>query len=480
MARLRKLLVVVPGIGGSVLEAPDGSAAWQLTCGSLGGALVRPGQLAVDYAPQLRAVHLVRSFTALGPLLSLTGYQNLVGSITGFFDRSTVHVHRKGLPVRAGTDVLLFPYDFRRSITEAAAELADAVGQALGDTTPSARVGRVIVVAHSLGGLVARYWAAVAGGHRVCRAIITLGTPHRGAPKALDWLVNGAGVGPLRHPALTGALRTWPSLYELLPQYPAVWNAAAGREVELTVLPDRLELAAYAPRFAAEAARARRVHDDLYTAWQEIPGPAIEVAPYFGRGHPTTNEATLTAEGVLRFTKRDPAWRTNVGWRGDGTVPALCAIPRDLGEDPLSWRELPDRHGALAGTSGFLDLVRSLCGEPLPTRGTNGATQRRMGLDVDDVVPAGLPVPLGAQVYPRPYGVRATVLRGVAPFDVVDRAALEPVGDGWCAELSRLPAGRFTVRVDADVADGKPLTRQADVVALDADAEAQALEADAG
>jgi hypothetical protein len=26
--------------------------------------------------------------------------------------------------------------------------------------------------------------------------LITVGTPHRGAPKALDWLVNGVRVGP--------------------------------------------------------------------------------------------------------------------------------------------------------------------------------------------------------------------------------------------------------------------------------------------
>ena len=43
----------------------------------------------------------------------------------------------------------------------------------------------MIVVAHSMGGLVARYWMGPLGGWRVCRALITLGTPHRGAPKAL-------------------------------------------------------------------------------------------------------------------------------------------------------------------------------------------------------------------------------------------------------------------------------------------------------
>ena len=54
---------------------------------------------------------------------------------------------------------------------------------------------KVIVIAHSMGGLVARWWLTALGGHRVCRALITVGTPHRGAPKSVDWVVNGVRLG---------------------------------------------------------------------------------------------------------------------------------------------------------------------------------------------------------------------------------------------------------------------------------------------
>jgi hypothetical protein len=56
------------------------------------------------------------------------------------------------------------------------------------------------------------------GGAQYTRAIITLGTPHRGAAVALDKLVNGRW-GPF---SLRRSLRSMPSVYELLPLYPLV------------------------------------------------------------------------------------------------------------------------------------------------------------------------------------------------------------------------------------------------------------------
>lgn len=105
---------------------------------------------------------------------------------------------------------------------------------------PEAREKRVIVVAHSLGGLVARYWAGVLDGWRMCRAVITLGTPHRGGPKALDVLANGVRIGPVALDGTTAVLREWPSVAELLPRYPAVWD----QSTDLARYPHELPLPA--------------------------------------------------------------------------------------------------------------------------------------------------------------------------------------------------------------------------------------------
>ncbi|WP_394619078.1 esterase/lipase family protein [Lentzea sp. JNUCC 0626] len=100
--------------------------------------------------------------------------------------------------------------------------MRDVVEARLRDLTPDARRERVIVIGHSMGGLVARYWLGPLDGAADCAALITVGTPHGGAPKALDWLVNGVKFGPKRFSALTALLRNWPSAYDLLPRYPAI------------------------------------------------------------------------------------------------------------------------------------------------------------------------------------------------------------------------------------------------------------------
>ena len=58
------------------------------------------------------------------------------------------------------------PYDFRRSITEAAERLDAVVCAHLGDASEAERAGRVIVVGHSMGGLVARVWMGLWAGGR--------------------------------------------------------------------------------------------------------------------------------------------------------------------------------------------------------------------------------------------------------------------------------------------------------------------------
>ncbi|MBI5512206.1 MAG: alpha/beta fold hydrolase [Deltaproteobacteria bacterium] len=56
----------------------------------------------------------------------------------------------------------------------------------LGERIEEARAGGpVVVVAHSLGGLVARYYAQILGGR--VDALVALATPHHGTPRARGW-----------------------------------------------------------------------------------------------------------------------------------------------------------------------------------------------------------------------------------------------------------------------------------------------------
>jgi hypothetical protein len=236
VARLRHLVVVLPGIGGSVLGQPGADIArsrarYDLTGTALTRLVAVPGTLDVERFPDLVPTGLVRDFTALAPLWTLPGYQRLRLHLHNTFpDRETTVLvdtyTTDEKPIHHDTDVLLVPYDFRQSVVAASERLGAAVNAALKQRPRPALDRPVIVIAHSMGGLVARHWIAVGEGWKRCTALITLGTPYRGAPKAVDWLVNGAGRPGLRHPGLTAVIRRWPSMYELLPQY----EAGVGRD----------------------------------------------------------------------------------------------------------------------------------------------------------------------------------------------------------------------------------------------------------
>lgn len=459
MQRLRDLVVVVPGIGGSRLTLPNGEV-FGLDGKGIATAIIRPSTLDLHRFPELEPSDLIRTFRVLGPKLTVHGYNNLHAALTTNFRDVVTHVHRRGVPIPTGTDVLLFPYDFRCSVRDAAERLAAAVHQAL--VGESRR--RVVVLAHSMGGLVARYWIGPLGGWSVCRALITLGTPHRGAPKAIDWLVRGPGAGALRHPSVRTVLRQWPSLYELLPQYPAVWDESAGREVELTALrPSR-----YAAQFATMAAAGRTTHEDIATAWADIPPDRMpDVVPYFGRGHGTPNEVVLRRDGTLDVLKRDPHWRGNVGWTGDGTVPALSAIPRELGETRAVWRGLRDRHGPMAHTPSMIELLKSYAGEALPTRGSERPAGPWLGLDFEEIVPAGEETQVGLTIQPDGTGA-ADVRLTLAPA-VVPPITLSGTGEVWTATLPPLAAGRYRLDFEARQVGGpESVYASADLVVLDA------------
>jgi pimeloyl-ACP methyl ester carboxylesterase len=114
-----------------------------------------------------------------------------------------------------------FPYDWRLDNRIHARRLAALVEDRLHEWrrhsgNPQARV---ILVAHSMGGLIARHYLEVLEGWRSCRALITFGTPYRGSLNALNFLANGYKK---LFVDLTAAMRSFPSVHQLLPIYKAL------------------------------------------------------------------------------------------------------------------------------------------------------------------------------------------------------------------------------------------------------------------
>ncbi len=256
--RLKHLVVVLPGILGSELADANGRTVWGPSLWSIvRNAGMNPSVLSLEENPLLTPVALLSTITVVPPVLRVPGYDVLIDNIKRTFADVQVDTARPGWEPRTGTDVLLVPYDFRTGIVSAAEYVHDRVAEQL--AVQSDR--KVIVVGHSMGGLVARYWLGCLDSSPSCEVLITLGTPHGGAPKALDVLANGFQLKGKRFRGLTDIARGWPSVFDLLPRYPAVAVSGGDKQYpyELDALA-KLEL-------TDNARRAYDVHRDIDSGW---------------------------------------------------------------------------------------------------------------------------------------------------------------------------------------------------------------------
>jgi pimeloyl-ACP methyl ester carboxylesterase len=394
--RLRHLVLVVPGVLGSVLSDVNGGVAWGAGLGDLARTMRWPSALSLAEHPGLVPSGLLPTIKLIPPFV-VPGYDQLVRRIGAAFDRVQVDLACPGRNRNLSADVVLYPYDFRIGVPAAAEQLKAEIGIRLGGLPVAARRRRVIVVAHSLGGLVARYWLGPLGGWPDCRALITVATPHRGVPKALDWLLNGVRVKNVLLRSVTEVLQEWPSSYDLLPSYPAVLSQAQPTRMARALRP--LELDAIAgSQLGPRVRRAAQTSDEITAAWAALGerSDTPDVIAVLSRRHPTPNRAVLVG-GQLFVTRADPEWLPHCGWRGDGTVPASSAIPAEFDGTQGRLREVSDRHQAMASSSAIIDILRwyARSGETSPADGCPGLlvteppAPARLDLELDEIAPVG-------------------------------------------------------------------------------------------
>jgi len=456
-AKRKHLVVVVPGIGGSVLERA-GDVAWDAGLGSVARLGLAAHRLSLEEAPMLRPAGLIRSKAVLPGWTVLCGYDRLMAALS----RLPGTVVDEGHPERRvpGANVVAFPYDFRKSIVDAATRLAADVMERLSGLSEPEQAGRVIVVAHSMGGLVARYWLGPLGGWRKCRALITLGTPHRGAPKALKWLVDGVKVGGVEWPGVTKLFRGWPSVAELLPRYPAVQDVRTRTALYPYELP--------VPWLRPAAREAYAVHSDIEAAWEKVPPSGPEVVPRIGWSHDTLDAAFWDGKR-LTVRKERPQWLAAPGWEndaGDGTVPAVAAMPVGLENWAVSVSgiRVPERHSRLMfGRSLLTEIMARLEdyeGRPRPSQtqlAYRDADVRSaaIGLDLDELYVRGEPITVRARLRRVEADPRNTAVAAVLqPAGEPVRLAWDSAQACFTGEVTANRAGLHDLAVTAEAVPG--------------------------
>jgi pimeloyl-ACP methyl ester carboxylesterase len=446
------VVVLLPGILGSVLQR-DGREIWAMSPGaafrallSLGGSikdlrLEGDDPEADDLGDGVAASRVLPDLHLVPGLWKIDGYTAIARALHDRFD------------LVEGRNYFEFPYDWRRDNRVHGRALARQAHDWL--TTWRAESGnadaKLVLLAHSMGGLVSRAFLELYDGWKETRALITFGTPYRGSLNALDFLSSGfkKGIGPVGLD-LTEFLRSLTSVYQLLPIYPVIESSdGATLRVAETDLPgvDR--------RRAQEALDFHRQIESAveeHRADGEYVDGGYRLYPVVGIGQPTLQGARL--EGAAVSLLRDLGGR-DLG--GDGTVPRVSAMPIEM-TDASSGVFSPAVHSSLQNTESVIAQVAGIV-----TGGEidlSGFRDRYAGLSLDlpDIVGHGEGIPIAA----RPTGGRDDTLRAsVVDADTGEEAWMGTLVEGveWhVAATPPLASGIYRVSVSGRAGSVTDLT----------------------
>jgi pimeloyl-ACP methyl ester carboxylesterase len=437
---MRDVVVVLPGITGSVLQK-DGKDVWNVTGGSVLRALLSLGQNVKDLAltedppdvddlgDGVTAPKVMRDIHLIPGLWKIDGYSKTLKYVTDTFE------------VVAGENFFEFPYDWRRDNRVAARKLAkDAQGWLSAWREKSgAADAKLILVGHSMGGVISRYYLECLDGWRDTRVLVTFGTPYSGSLNAVGTLVNGLKkkIGPVGID-LSELVRSLTAIYQLLPTY-ACYDGGDGKLVgvsEATIPHVDQQKAKAAAEFHDEIRNAVKAHEQE----DEYRENRYDIRPVVGILQPTFQSARAAGEGVTLLRSYD-----GEDQGGDGTVPRVSATPFEL-EKEANAMFASERHASLQNEDAVLVQLRGVMSgldidfpsfrDAFPTIG--------LGLELDDAYQTGEPV----QVRVRPEEEPAESLL-VQVFDgetneEVARETLTPADDGWHeAELRPLQEGTY-------------------------------------
>ncbi len=469
---MKDMVVILPGILGSVLQKDgkdlwnvSGQAIWQVIK-TLGGRLQDlklegDDPNVEDLGDGIQATGIIADTHLIPGLWKIDGYTQTSQLITNNFKVIEGNIYQDAADKAA--NFYHFPYDWRRDNRANAKILKRLLDKRLkrwrehsGNSN-----AKVILLAHSMGGLVSRYYLEKLGGWQDCKALFTFGTPYRGSLNAVNFLANGYQQAFID---LTEVMRSLTSVYQLMPRYRVLkighdFYRIAESPLDLPNI-DR-----------AKAKDALNFHDEIDDAADvnkdnSIYRNSFVTCPIVGVVQPTMQSAEL-ADGVITISEVLPTWlsdRSNLA-DGDGTVPQVSATPVQMSDiEALSVVDyIAEKHGVLQNQPDvLLNLLKGIQSAQTAslenvrgslknvTRGKRSGL-KGIGLSLDDLYMVNEPITMRAKV------------AGDASFNSLtatitcvshDRRAIArnftAQNDNWVLTTDDLEAGLYKVKVQTD------------------------------
>jgi pimeloyl-ACP methyl ester carboxylesterase len=417
----RTPVVVVPGILGSKLNDEDGSKVWgSFTFGaadvdtavgarqlSLPMEFGKPLSVLRDSVIPSDVLDVVEVDVGLVRGIRMGAYVDIMKTLAAgnYRDES---LGRSGAVDYGGLHYTCFqlPYDWRRDIAEQAAALdqvifdAQEANREAKNLEDNAEV-RVDVIAHSMGGLVLRYYMRYgtqqlpedgslpelnwAGAANVRQAIL-IGTPNAGAASALTQLVNGLDLNPILPNFRPSILGTMPAIYQLLPRERHSWiiDKETGDSINVFDI-ETWDKYGWGLVAESEDSKLRQLLPDIETREERLlvardhlkkcleraeqfhrsidipasPPPGTTISLFAGDAKQTPVVLSVDAKGTLRVYESGP---------GDGTVARYSAVHDErTGGDwkpflrtPIDWNRVQfifADHLGLTKDTTFIDNI---------------------------------------------------------------------------------------------------------------------------
>lgn len=442
------VIVMLPGITGSVLQK-DGKDVWAPTAGGVINALLSLGKdvkgLALkddppdvdDLGDGVVATRVMPDIHLIPGLWKIDGYSKLKSYVLKTFD------------VKIGENLFEFAYDWRRDNRVSARRLQHSADDWLKAWREKSgnQDAKLILVGHSMGGLISRYYLECLDGWRNTRTLVTFGTPYRGSLKAISTLSNGMEkkLGPISLD-LTAMARSFTAIYQLLPIYPCVETGSGLARVAETDIPN------IDPQ---RAASAREFHEEIRLAVEqheqdeEYLQGRYTIRPVIGTFQPTAQSAKTHGDGVQLIKSYDGE---DIG--GDGTVPRVSATPIEI-EHEENAMFAAQKHASLQNDDPVLaQLAGILSGLHLNLAAFREPPKVGLSLDIEDIYGAGEPVTVKAKPERESIDALLAVVEDASlppdsehPVEVA-RTPLRPADDGWhSVELPPLADGAYRVTV---------------------------------